>query len=462
MKTDSAGLIETLRKTSRCRSEVSKAAESFVELPPDRCESLLKRLIDAGEGCALGILLIICGVHGVKLDPTLLAGALKVVESLEDFSFPYIAQDLAAVDPLLQLARSRDITLEHRIFAARLAAELTVRLGGDRGPVKKVLQRMATVPLHPGLQLMNSLSLELLDLELEEAADFPWETQKDVMSALPEEKPPVIIGGGYTVRRPVPKLGRNAPCHCGSGRKYKKCCHDKDRKLLRDASPYEGVTMTQARTTPGLVDGGEIIHGMKAFELKKLTPSKLNEEQLLAAFKRANLFRLNEVALAMLLELKGRGRNADDTITPLLVDLLDSALHAKDLELAKRIRRHIPGEAFPDEAAIRFHMELLENREYFEGVEARCKEALTPETGEETFELDPLLVLGYDCENLFPALSVVFSRAAIVGNPDREFDNEFLLEVIRGARADLDLEPWSDPVEEYVQWSRERNEEDSE
>jgi len=24
-------------------------------------------------------------------------------------------------------------------------------------------------------------------------------------------------------RRPDPKLGRNDPCHCGSGKKYKKC-----------------------------------------------------------------------------------------------------------------------------------------------------------------------------------------------------------------------------------------------
>lgn len=26
-----------------------------------------------------------------------------------------------------------------------------------------------------------------------------------------------------TYRRDAPKLGRNDPCHCGSGRKYKKC-----------------------------------------------------------------------------------------------------------------------------------------------------------------------------------------------------------------------------------------------
>jgi len=31
-----------------------------------------------------------------------------------------------------------------------------------------------------------------------------------------------------TVRREKPKLGRNDPCHCGSGRKYKQCCLRKD------------------------------------------------------------------------------------------------------------------------------------------------------------------------------------------------------------------------------------------
>lgn len=30
--------------------------------------------------------------------------------------------------------------------------------------------------------------------------------------------------GGDTVRREAPKVGRNDPCPCGSGKKYKKCC----------------------------------------------------------------------------------------------------------------------------------------------------------------------------------------------------------------------------------------------
>jgi hypothetical protein len=31
------------------------------------------------------------------------------------------------------------------------------------------------------------------------------------------------------------QLGRNDPCHCGSGRKYKQCCLDKDEQKARAA-----------------------------------------------------------------------------------------------------------------------------------------------------------------------------------------------------------------------------------
>ena len=33
-----------------------------------------------------------------------------------------------------------------------------------------------------------------------------------------------------TIRRTHKKLGRNDPCHCGSGKKYKHCCYEKDRR----------------------------------------------------------------------------------------------------------------------------------------------------------------------------------------------------------------------------------------
>lgn len=33
----------------------------------------------------------------------------------------------------------------------------------------------------------------------------------------------------------MPKVGRNQPCPCGSGKKYKRCCLDKDQALERAA-----------------------------------------------------------------------------------------------------------------------------------------------------------------------------------------------------------------------------------
>ena len=49
--------------------------------------------------------------------------------------------------------------------------------------------------------------------------------------ALDGAKPSDLLEGGSlftrkveTFRREIPKLGRNDPCSCGSGRKYKKCC----------------------------------------------------------------------------------------------------------------------------------------------------------------------------------------------------------------------------------------------
>ncbi len=42
--------------------------------------------------------------------------------------------------------------------------------------------------------------------------------------ALGKEFPRHGSGGGPPIRREAPKLGRNDPCPCGSGKKWKKCC----------------------------------------------------------------------------------------------------------------------------------------------------------------------------------------------------------------------------------------------
>jgi uncharacterized membrane protein len=54
----------------------------------------------------------------------------------------------------------------------------------------------------------------------------------------------------------VHDLGRNDACHCGSGRKYKRCCLDKDETAARaaraeaeaDATPTEAPADSPAET----------------------------------------------------------------------------------------------------------------------------------------------------------------------------------------------------------------------
>ena len=38
------------------------------------------------------------------------------------------------------------------------------------------------------------------------------------------EQAPVGVEPTTPIRRDTPKVGRNDPCPCGSGKKFKKCC----------------------------------------------------------------------------------------------------------------------------------------------------------------------------------------------------------------------------------------------
>lgn len=64
-------------------------------------------------------------------------------------------------------------------------------------------------------------------VQLGVALDFPWEPSEEMDRLTANMKPAERVQDAlpkYTQRISRKKLGRNEPCHCGSGRKYKKCC----------------------------------------------------------------------------------------------------------------------------------------------------------------------------------------------------------------------------------------------
>jgi hypothetical protein len=64
------------------------------------------------------------------------------------------------------------------------------------------------------------------------------------------EKPTNQLAHGKTMRRAVARIGRNDPCPCGSQKKYKHCCHDKDQERLRHSSSVAGVTQEELSAAP--------------------------------------------------------------------------------------------------------------------------------------------------------------------------------------------------------------------
>ncbi len=58
------------------------------------------------------------------------------------------------------------------------------------------------------------------------------------------------LAQGNTMRRAVPRVGRNEKCPCGSGKKYKQCCAEKDAETLRHSTSIAGVTEMALRANP--------------------------------------------------------------------------------------------------------------------------------------------------------------------------------------------------------------------
>jgi len=67
---------------------------------------------------------------------------------------------------------------------------------------------------------------DLIDDDLDDSPEFraQWEAAKQqLLGRIPPPEPP-LPPPGEPIRYEGPRIGRNDPCPCGSGKKYKKCC----------------------------------------------------------------------------------------------------------------------------------------------------------------------------------------------------------------------------------------------
>jgi len=66
--------------------------------------------------------------------------------------------------------------------------------------------------------------MTLGDRKLTARFDRQREKQEQIKAGLPGEDEPALPPPVEPIHREEREIGRNDPCPCGSGKKYKKCC----------------------------------------------------------------------------------------------------------------------------------------------------------------------------------------------------------------------------------------------
>lgn len=341
----------------------------------------------------------------------------------------YLAVELLGGKPppplLLALLRTR--LRRQSGIAASVLLVLAAQALGD----KDVLE--VAKPLQPLVSLVEATRLR--ERILQQLATPP-------LQALPE-KPPHRVISGFTVRRPMPKVGRNDPCPCGSGKKYKRCCAEKDAERAWDPSPMPGLTRTEYLRSAGAKITSAEIEALRIQELGELDLPSLGTQPLITALRRTLTFRRFDLAesamdvLATRADLPG-GAHADGY----RAELIHEAVEADQLETAKR---HL-GLLHDRRAAFPSDLMTLELRSPSEQTLARLEEAAL--SGLQEPQGDMLPELSFALLRSSPALGILLTRGSL--SAERPFDSDALLADIEEARDRLGLPP-GDPAREIYE-----------
>lgn len=84
--------------------------------------------------------------------------------------------------------------------------------------------------------------------------------------------------GSKPKRRAVEDIGRNEKCPCGSGKKYKKCCEEGDRKRLSRSSSVAGVTKDELISDPTTELTVAHFDAMNTSDMLTLQPDRVPQE----------------------------------------------------------------------------------------------------------------------------------------------------------------------------------------
>lgn len=236
---------------------------------------------------------------------------------------------------------------------------------------------------------------------------------------VPQREPPRALPG--TARRVLPKVQRNDPCPCGSGRKFKKCCAGKEGQ-------YEAIA------TPPSVQAWDVGE-MRPAEIARLDPAALDRDSLIMSFRVALRYHEWELAERLMAALDPRFED-DEPADTLRLHFCERAVTAGAAGVVARV---VASARRPQELRRKVGVVLgllRPDAETVAHLEAKAAAGLRG-------DIESVYELAYGLLDHSPALGILVARGSL--DPARAFDSMQLLDDIERARDALLLPP-GDPA----------------
>jgi hypothetical protein len=247
----------------------------------------------------------------------------------------------------------------------------------------------------------------------------------DVIASLPAEVE-ASHPGGFTVRAGK-QIGRNDPCPCGSGLKYKKCCADKPAAA---PSPIPGLSWDEFLGSGAGKMTEQHVRELELRDLARVDLTQLSDQALHVALTRFEIAHGWDHAERALATIEGRNPPHPDNWRGELVHAL---VNARQLERARPHIVKLDPDAWPHH-----YLELaIADGKAWPAIEEAALRALRSDNKVDDIEL------AYSLLRAAPALGIYIMRANIgtlhVDDPDE------MLEAVEDARDQLNLAP-NDPA----------------
>ncbi len=241
---DAAELVKALEAQFTAKADFSKVESPSFEAYRDAAAQQMKAFYDQREMGIIDALQRAAVAQGSEITPeiarerwrffererylrsidTLWKHHLKVMESLKE---GINLQAYAQKDP--KLAYKKEGYELFQMMVDKVKENVTEVLFRAEGPTEEEIQRMRERRLEEENRI-------LLMRQQQEAAQAAAEAKASASAAQQQAEAARIAHQGGTFTRKYDKVGRNDPCPCGSGKKFKKCHEGRLEELSATAS----------------------------------------------------------------------------------------------------------------------------------------------------------------------------------------------------------------------------------